>query len=94
MRTDRFFRLPLLSGVSLTGMLWISRFGFWVVLLIIYLYARNIEKEKFLLWAEQKVKPAFFAASVVLMPVMLYVVLGIIFFIEKEGRACIQSPGA
>ena len=69
---------------SLDISLWASRFEFWLALLILYFYSSKIEKTNFLLWPEQKKKPIFYIASIIIILIGVTVLLTTISIVEKE----------
>lgn len=60
------------TGTPDAATFWVSRIEIWIVLLITYLFSRNIEKEKFLLWPEQKRKPLFYILSLIILLIMVF----------------------
>ena len=54
-------------GLASQDRIFYSRFIFWVELLFIGLYAYRLEKQKFLIWTEQKQDAGFFIISVVVL---------------------------
>lgn len=66
-----FFLFPFLSIMFLVGhrslldRVSISPFVIWTELVLTYLYARNIEKQNFLLWSEKRYKLSFYILSVI-----------------------------
>ena len=81
--TTNFFGLIDLRKTPEISM-WTSRIGFWVVVLITYLFAKNIEKKNFLLWTEQKRKPLFYLISTILILVGITILLTAISLIERK----------
>lgn len=74
--------------------LFYSRFIFWAELLIMLLYAYNVEKRKFLMWDEQRVEIGFFIVSVVVL-YFIAIACGIVanipkFFGWRENNAVLK----
>jgi membrane protease YdiL (CAAX protease family) len=69
----RGFLLSVSGQTKITGSLFfLSRILFWVVLVLLYLYARRIEKSPFLLWSERPARPLFnFGASFAILSIIL-----------------------
>jgi len=55
----------VLGNVALTLRLFISRLLFWLIVGIIFLYARSVEKQPFLLWKESESGVVFYFVSIV-----------------------------
>ena len=80
------FGLNKYFGASFESIFWISRIELWIVLFITFLYAKGIEKEKFLIWTEQKRKLIFYIASILIILVTITVLLtGLSLIIHKIG---------
>lgn len=77
---------PIYTRMSTTSIMWWSRIACWVAVLIIYLYARNIEREKLLPWGNKKSNFIFFILSVVAILLALIVASVAISLIEKVIR--------
>lgn len=70
-----FFGLNKSFGDSYASRLWVSRIEFWIVLLIIFLFAKNIEKQKFLIWKTPKRKILFYITSILILLAVITVFL-------------------
>lgn len=84
--TMGLFGLNKITGNTITWQLWLSRIEFWIILLIVYLYAKKVEKNNFLLWKERKGKILFYIASIFIILVIITVLLSTISLImQKSG---------
>ena len=73
-------------GISVESRFWSSRIEFWVVLLIVFLYATRIEKKPFLIWKERKGKLLFYIASILIILIVIAVLLpGVSFILKRMG---------
>ena len=72
-------------GLNPTSKLWFSRFEIWGVLLIVYLFSKNVEKDDFLLWKEQKKKLLFYVLSVLTIIIFITILLTIISLLLKNA---------
>lgn len=75
---------PLLKSVSLVEALWVSRFLFWVVVLLLWIYARKIELKPLLPWKGKKRKFSFYLLSVIGVMLVTYgglIIIGVLFYI-------------
>lgn len=73
-------------GISVESRFWSSRIEFWVVLLIVFLYATRIEKKPFLIWKERKGKLLFYIASILIILIVIAVFLpGVSFILKRMG---------
>ena len=57
--------------------LFYSRLLIWFQVIVLYVYAERVEKQKFLLWAEHPYKIGFYAASVAIL-YLLAIVVGVL----------------
>lgn len=55
----------VLGNVALTLRLFISRLLFWLIVGILYMYARSVERQPFLMWKESNRRVVFYFVSIV-----------------------------
>ncbi len=79
-----FFGLIHLKSLASETNFWITRTMMWVMLLIMFLFARNIEKKPFLLWKEQKKKPLFYLLSIIIVLVVALIFTAGVSILEKK----------
>lgn len=79
-----FFGLIHLKSLASERNFWITRTLMWVVLSIVFLFARNVEKKPFLLWKEQKKKPLFYFVSVIMVLVITLIFTAGVSILEKK----------
>ena len=72
------------TEASLDTSFWITRFEFWLVLAILFFFSRKIEKTNYFLWTEEKKKPLFYLASIVIILISVTVILTTIALLEKN----------
>ncbi len=77
--------LFFLFGVTKTNatLLFASRILFWLPLLVVFIYARKVEKQKLLIWEERKTEVWEYLVSVLAIFIALLIGLGIIGTILK-----------
>jgi len=82
------FGLNNYLGLSPEPKFWLSRFELWAVLLLIYMFARKVEKDNFLLWPEKKNKPLFYVLSLLVIVIVITVLLtSLSLVLKKVGMA-------
>lgn len=89
------------SGLSeMTGKLFfLSRMMFWVVLVLLYLYATLIEKSPFLLYTDRPAKPLFYIGSIVALIIIILIGSSIIvaivhgFVHQETSRKLLEYVG-
>ncbi len=80
----KFFGFADLGFAKETSLL-ISRIEFWILLLLLFLYARFVEKNNFLLISEQKKKWWFYPVAIVSVILITTIALNIIVLIEHTS---------
>jgi hypothetical protein len=66
-----FFGLLHSKSLDTETNFWISRWVFWILVLIMFLYAQKVEKKPLLLWKEQKKKPLFYLLSIIIVLIVV-----------------------
>ncbi|MEO7209914.1 MAG: type II CAAX endopeptidase family protein [Chitinophagaceae bacterium] len=80
------FGLNSHHGLETASAFWLSRFEFWVLVILIYLFAKKVEKDKFLLWKEQRKNLLFYILSIIAILVFITVLLtGISVVLKNTG---------
>lgn len=80
--TTNFF--GLLHIENRVASLWLSRIEFWIIALLLYLYATKVEKTAFLLWKEKRYNAKFYAISTVLTIGFIFLLLAGISIIQRS----------
>lgn len=79
-----FFGLVHLKNLETETSFWISRAEFWILVLIMYLFARKVEKKPLLLWKEQKKKPLFYLLSIIIVLIVVVILTTGLSLLEKR----------
>ena len=81
--TTSFFGLVHLKNLGAEISFWISRSEFWILVLIMFLYARKVEKKPLLLWKEKKKKPLFYLLSIIIVLIAVVILTTVLSILEK-----------
>ncbi len=85
--------LPLLNNLNIDkeANFWIGRFAIWICLLLIFLYASQIEKQKFLIWNENQLSVLEYVTSFFKIIISIIIGAAIIQLLLKFLGANIQE---